>query len=1026
MYSPTGARPEARQLLEEALSVLPHHAATASPAWQAILAGPPPLHIATIHAALEIVGDRRPPAPGASEAALDIRAQRSNAASQILGLLFQRKPPLAPGDVAALVAALDQSDPTLYVMEAIPEIVQGLSVAAAPEAWTDGQRAVFRRLLHRLPYATLFGGQRPMLTRLLEGMLARPDGEAAPPAAPPETPQMETNSAPLQQEALELLVAFERDVDAAGSDNRRVFQGYAREPQALPTGRAVLGADASLQLAVWEAALTRYLGVGTPVGPKDQAYYALLQAYDKLLMRLPTRSLARVRADVAALLDRLLLAAPLWTTNGVGYVQQPLLGLVERIEADGLVPFVRTQLGAMRERLAEHTYAPRTRDFLVVLDQVLAEEPLSPIEAVDDWGSAAVAAWKALDEPQRSAWTPLLAYARSVPDGAPSARWLDRARPLIAAIGPDSHVELTIAWLELLKAASPVRLVMLPPGYAGTPSAIPSPANATLLRGLVWLSALNAPARMAPHLTAAALRCFAKIPGAGSRAVAVGNACLAVLGKAPALERVGALQAIRHHVTFLPALKRIDAMLEAAAREAGMSKEDLEDLTVPTFGLLDGRRREALGTYVAELAVFAGNVELRWSKDGAPLKGEPVAAKRSFPEEAKALHAAAGELRRQLPIQRERLERALMTARTWPLPAWRERVFDHPLLATLARRLIWQFDGPSSPVAAWDGGRLVTVDDRPCEPSAQIRVSLWHPINADPAAGPAWRAWLERHAVTQPFKQAHREVYLLTEAERRTGSYSNRFAGHILRQHQMHALAQTRGWKAPLAMLYDGGENVELSLALPTFGLEAAYFVDGALAGDAWEDSANANGVHHYVTTDQVRFRRTGEVEPIALDGVPTLAFSEVMRDVDLFVGVTSVGADPTWQDRGNAPQHAYWHRFAFGELSESARTRREALERLLPRLVKLRQRWELTERFLVVHGDLRTYKIHLGSGNILMEPNDQYLCIVPDRRQPANAGNLFLPFGGDNILSVILSKALLLAEDANITDPTITGQIRR
>jgi hypothetical protein len=312
---------------------------------------------------------------------------------------------------------------------------------------------------------------------------------------------------------------------------------------------------------------------------------------------------------------------------------------------------------------------------------------------------------------------------------------------------------------------------------------------------------------MAPHPTAAALRCFAKIPGAGPRTVAVGNACLAVLDKAPALKRVGALQAIRHHVTFLPALKRIDAMLEAVAREAGMSKEEMEDRTVPTFGLLDGRRREALGAYVAELAVVAGTVELRWSKDGALLKGEPVAAKRSFPEGVKALRAAADGLRRQVTIQRERLERPLMTARAWPLPAWRERVFDHPLLATLARRLIWQFDGPSSQVGAWDGDRLVTVDDRPFESATQSRVSLWHPINAEPGVVLAWRAWLERHVVTQPFKQAHREVYLLTEAERRTGAYSNRFAAHILRQHQLHALAKTRGWKAPLAMFYDGGGN---------------------------------------------------------------------------------------------------------------------------------------------------------------------------------------------------------------------------
>ena len=79
------------------------------------------------------------------------------------------------------------------------------------------------------------------------------------------------------------------------------------------------------------------------------------------------------------------------------------------------------------------------------------------------------------------------------------------------------------------------------------------------------------------------------------------------------------------------------------------------------------------------------------------------------------------------------------------------------------------------------------------------------------------------------------------------------------------------------------------------------------------------------------------------------------------------------------------------------------------------------------MRGDLRTYKIHLGSGNILMEPNDQYLCIVPDRSTKAagDGGAVFLPFEGDQTLSVILSKALLLADDGTITDPTITRQIR-
>jgi hypothetical protein len=185
-------------------------------------------------------------------------------------------------------------------------------------------------------------------------------------------------------------------------------------------------------------------------------------------------------------------------------------------------------------------------------------------------------------------------------------------------------------------------------------------------------------------------------------------------------------------------------------------------------------------------------------------------------------------------------------------------------------------------------------------------------------------------------------------------------------------------------------------------------------------------GASLYVTTDQVRFLR--ERAAVPLTDVPALVLSEVLRDVDLFVGVCSVGNDPNWRDRGELPivYTGYWQSYSFGSLSASAETRKQVLESLLPRL-KIRDHCTIEGRFLCVHGDLRTYKIHLGSGNILMPPNDQYLCIVPDRSTAFKQGaQFFLPFEGDQMLSVILSKAFLLAEDSQIKDPTIMRQIKR
>ncbi|WP_435261265.1 DUF7737 domain-containing protein [Tenacibaculum sp. nBUS_03] len=189
------------------------------------------------------------------------------------------------------------------------------------------------------------------------------------------------------------------------------------------------------------------------------------------------------------------------------------------------------------------------------------------------------------------------------------------------------------------------------------------------------------------------------------------------------------------------------------------------------------------------------------------------------------------------------------------------------------------------------------------------------------------------------------------------------------------------------------------------------------------DDLYNDTGIYLYMSTDQVRYYINKE--HVDLVDVPAIIFSETMRDVDLFVGVASVGNDPEWSDNGGLPQHRdYWQSYSFGDLTEVAKTRKTILKSLLPRL-KIKEVAKIEGKFLIVKGTLRTYKIHIGSTNILMEPNDEYLCIVPSGKKDVTE-KIFLPFEGDKGLSVILSKAFLLAEDKKIIDSTITSQINR
>lgn len=422
-----------------------------------------------------------------------------------------------------------------------------------------------------------------------------------------------------------------------------------------------------------------------------------------------------------------------------------------------------------------------------------------------------------------------------------------------------------------------------------------------------------------------------------------------------------------------------------------------------------GLRREELGGYTAELRVTGTtSTELTWWKEGKAQKSVPKAVKEGHPEPLKALAAAEREIRKVLPAHRDRLERLYLVPRDWDLATWRERYLDHPLVGTLARRLIWKMGDRTG---IWREGRIVDVEGQPLE-DLDGRVALWHPLDSTADEVLAWRRRLESWEVVQPFKQAHREIYLLTDAERQTATYSNRFAAHILKQHQLAALCKQRGWSYSLQGQFDFQATPMLDV--PERGIRVEYWVEPV------EGEASAAGIYLYVSTDQVRFSSlAGTLLP--LEEIPPLLFSELMRDVDLFVGVCSIGNDPDWgQDREDA---GYWHRYSFGELGESARTRRELLVRLLPRL-KIADRCTLTERFLVVRGDRRTYKIHLGSGNVQMEPNDQYLCIVEDRSSRGNRP--VLPFEGDGTLALILSKAFLLAEDTRITDPQILSQLGR
>jgi uncharacterized protein DUF4132 len=819
---------------------------------------------------------------------------------------------------------------------------------------------------------------------------------------------------------------------------------YSYKLENFTAGVKFLNAEPHLQHDIVMAMLTWFeRDPRSPFNPRDTGHWQMEWKMREVFTNMLKHKLPFSEQDIIAILD--------WSVNRMENhtyyrgVSQIIKVVGDYLKGNEISVDLNKAIGGLINVIECEYTSVETRRWALRLRDLKGDEAIRlPLAAGDIWADVASSELRDMDSKSQTAWAELLLRCLRATGSAPSSKWLKGVDKYLDIIGNPNFFNKLLHWFPLVdrpRASASNR-------YDNVQTLLP--VNADILKGLVWLCSKSDNPEIARALTALAISAYKKIPGSGPRAGKVGNACFWALGNMPGSEGVAQLSILKIKVKTNTAQKLIANALEVAARRLGITAEEIEEMSVPKYGLQEvGLRRDDFGEAVSELRVDGSDAEQVWvRKDAKRLSSAPKAVKEKYPEELKEISQAVKDIRKMLPAQRDRIDNLYLMQKKWAFASWQARYLNHPLIGTIARRLIWTFSkGDQSASGIWFDGQIIGSDHQPLNwLDDSTTVELWHPIYAKSNVVLEWRQWLLEHEIRQPFKQAYREIYLLTDAERNTRVYSNRYAAHILRQHQFNSLCAARGWKNALRLMVDD-EFPPATKLLSQWGLRAEYWIDGI--GDQYGTDTNDTGTYLYLTTDQVRFYRIdavenrahaggggysarrwlgrGNAEPLPLEEIPPLVFSEIMRDVDMFVGVASVGNDPNWLDGGAEVRYRdYWHSYSFGELTESSKTRKQVLQVLLPRL-KIAERCKLTDKFLLVRGDIRTYKIHLGSGNILMEPNDQYLCVVPSRRSGVmGKDKLFVPFEGDQTLAIILSKAFLLAEDKKISDPSITRQLKR
>lgn len=567
---------------------------------------------------------------------------------------------------------------------------------------------------------------------------------------------------------------------------------------------------------------------------------------------------------------------------------------------------LRELVAKLGGRIAGNTAKPSksTQKLLERVERLADDSPLSQLHLDDGWADMLKQQVTNAPPEQRSRWEMLLRHAAnalpespatgwevtvqevesqtginvladefseafdaSILDRCVAAAWQHESGRLIEEIDPSLFYERMTCWLLEVPRSKP--------GYLVRQS-----MNREMLRGLLWCCA----GQNQPDLTRV-IRMATEFFYAKNSPLAVAG--LQVLIRLRSKGLLDELARIAASIKAASQKRLLQSARRRIAAHLGVSVEELDDPILPTMELQEvGLRRESYSGYTVELRVAGPqSVVLQWFKpDGSPQKTLPTKVKRNHAREVAALKDSVKGIRQTLSLASAQVESSLLTVHTWQQSAWRQRYLDHPVAGTIGRRLIWSFtDGEQTQDAIFQDGGFVDCRGRKVEVQEKAKVSLWHPINAAPETVLCWREFLFEQQVTQPFKQAHREVYLLTDAERETRTYSNRFAAHVLRQPQFRALAKARGWMSPYFGQWDGGSEGVPDKELKKWDMRAEFWVDAA--SDAF---AEAGGIL-YLTTDQVRFFQPRDArEPIPLADVPPLVFTEIMRDVDLFVGVGS------------------------------------------------------------------------------------------------------------------------------------------
>jgi hypothetical protein len=389
-----------------------------------------------------------------------------------------------------------------------------------------------------------------------------------------------------------------------------------------------------------------------------------------------------------------------------------------------------------------------------------------------------------------------------------------------------------------------------------------------------------------------------------------------------------------------------------------------------------------------KLGLEGGKVEIQtW---GPARKKNLPPAVRAHPH-YREVQAAAKVLQGSYRLFRGRLEEEMLADGRFSSRRF-QSLFTHPAFRNIAERLVLCFDKKE---LVLDGMRPEDLS----ELLAQTRlVQVANPLTLLFSGRlEYWQETLSRRHIIQPFKQCFRELYPV-EPEESGALVCRRFAEQLILPRKAYALLKQRGYAPAQGKAYRDW---------PEAGLRA-YFVWAQENEELWRHLVGKKQAQP-LTTGEIYFERLEEktlrpTEKLSpLGEVDKVLFSETLRDADLVVSAAAAGEE--------------------GFSSRQTLEIRAALVRNFAKMLNLPGvKIEPGSAQAVIKGERASYRLHLGSGRVLMEPTGRHLSLPI-------TGALEMPLAAeekkDSRTIAILETVAALSHDAVISDPQFLAALR-